>query len=637
MVDGPSETGSSETGSSGRGGGDDVAALAELLRTTAPFDGLPAPARLKMTRAARIERFASGQVILDAFSVPSIEVFVVIAGSVDLWTTLQNVDDDPDERLGPGGIFGFSAMLIRRSVGPLAIATDLVTIAAIPASAVEPAFASRTGAAFLAEQGAITRQQVAVSPYSLVDDLIFTEPLVVDITDPIADVARLMTEHGSSCAAVRMRNGRYGLVTDALLRRRVMVEGLPATAPAGEVLDDSVPTAVLGDSAAEALILMLDRNAEFLLVTDETGGLRGIVSPRDFTVSPTTGGVSIHEQIRRASTVPELQERIRRVPSVLDDLLSRQLAPGKVITVYSAIVDTIVRRAITLIFAQQPDLSVDAFTWLSLGSNGRREATPSSDIDSAAAFADTIGADEIDRYREIFGKINRLLAGAGLTADDHGATADRPAFARTNTSWRSAAQQWLVSPEKDQGAIMTSLLVDGRPIHGDPGLPAVTEVFQDVRRHPGTMRLLMQESLSKRAKYRSIRDVFTRRETFDVKSQALLPIVNIARWVGLSVGSAALPTTERLKAAAGSAMLPQEQAHNLIEAFDVVQRLRLRYQMEQYERSEKPSDVLVRDRLSPIDRSMLAQAVHEIAAVQRRMDNVAVYLPADAWSRPSER
>jgi CBS domain-containing protein len=626
MVDRPNE----------RGSDDDMAALADVLRRSPPFAGLPDQVRLEMSRAARIEHFVAGEVILDAFSVPNTEVFVVIAGPVDLWNALQHSDDAADERLGSGGIFGFSAMLIRRSVGPLARAADAVTVAAIPASVVEPAFASRAGAAFLAEQGAIARQRVVVSPYSLVDDLLFTQPLVVDITDQIADVARLMTQRHSPYAAVRLRNGQFGLVTDALLRQRVLADGLPATAPAGEVVDDSVPTAVLGDSAAEALILMLDRNAEFLLVTDAAGGLRGVVTPRDFTVSPTTGGVSIHEQVRRASTVAELQERIRRVPSVLDDLLSRQLASGKVITVYSAIVDTIVRRAITLIFAQHPELSIDAFTWLSLGSNGRREATPSSDIDSAVAFDDGIGEGEIERYRVVFGTINRLLSGAGLTADDHGATADRLAFARTNASWRSAAQQWLVSPEKNQGAIMTSLLVDGRPIHGDPGLPAVTEVFQEVRRHPGTMRLLMQESLSKRAKYRSMRDVFTRRETFDIKTHALLPIVNIARWVGLSVGSPALPTTERLKAAAGSAMLPQEQAHNLIEAFEVVQRLRLRYQIEQYERSEKPSDLLVRDRLSPIDRSMLGQAVHEVAAVQRRMDNVAVYLPADAWSGPAK-
>lgn len=182
---------------------------------------------------------------------------------------------------------------------------------------------------------------------------------------------------------------------------------------------------------------------------------------------------------------------------------------------------------------------------------------------------------------------------------------------------------------------MTSPLVDGRPIHGDPGLPAVAGVFADLRSHPGTMRLLLQESLSKRARLRSVGDVFARRDTFDVKKQALLPIVNLARWSALSVGSAVLPTTERLRAASGSAILPTEVALNLIEAFEMLQRLRLRYQLMQLQRGERASDLLSRDRLSPIDRSMLAQAVREIASAQRRMDNVSAYLPASQWPVPS--
>ncbi len=362
----------------------------------------------------------------------------------------------------------------------------------------------------------------------------------------------------------------------------------PPPRRSGEVLDDSVPTAVLGDSAAEALILMLDRNAEFLLVTD--GGRRAARHRHP---------AGLH---RLADHRRGLDSRAG-APGVDGGRTPGTDSPGPVGARRPAVPATGLRQGHHRLLRdrrhhrpagdharssqQHPELSIDAFTWLSLGSNGRREATPSSDIDSAVAFDDAIGDGEIDRYRVVFGKINRLLAGAGLTADDHGATADRPAFARTNASWRSAAQEWLVSPEKNQGAIMTSLLVDGRPIHGDPGLPAVTEVFQEVRRHPGTMRLLMQESLSKRARFRSMRDIFTRRETFDIKTHALLPIVNIARWVGLSVGSPALPTTERLKAAAGSAMLPDEQADNLIEAFEVVQRLRLRYQIEQYERGRE--------------------------------------------------
>ena len=157
-------------------------------------------------------------------------------------------------------------------------------------------------------------------------------------------------------------------------------------------------------------------------------------------------------------------------------------------------------------------------------------------------------------------------------------------------------------------------------------------MFSDLRRHPGTMRLLLEESLSARAKTRSLRDVLARRDTVDLKEHALLPIVNTARWAALAVGSAALSTTERLKAAAGSAMLPDEQAHNLIDVFAVLQRLRLRYQLIQHQRGEPPTDLITRDRMSPIDRSVVSQAIREIAAVQRRMDNIAAYLPAEAWT-----
>ena len=185
-----------------------------------------------------------------------------------------------------------------------------------------------------------------------------------------------MTERGSPCAAVRLGDGRFR----AGHRRACCGNGYsstacPAARPAGEVVDASVPTAVagrLGRRSADP-----DARPQRRIPAGHRPRPAGCAasSPRGISPSPpTTGGVSIHEQVRRASTVAELQERIRRVPAVLDDLLSRQLASGKVITVYSAIVDTIVRRAITLIFEQHPELSLDAFTWLSLGSNGRREA-----------------------------------------------------------------------------------------------------------------------------------------------------------------------------------------------------------------------------------------------------------------------
>jgi CBS domain-containing protein len=611
--------------------------LAAFLAEHPPFDALGPDALGEVALQAKVEQFADGDLILDAFSSRTDEVFVVVDGRVRLWwTDADQMTDGAAEVLVPGAVFGFSAMLTQRSIGPRATAAGAATVARIPAALAAPAFASRRGARFLAETMSAAQRGVRGFPtYSVVDELIELEPLVVEANTPVGVVAERMTERDRPVAVVPIGAGQFGLVTDSLLRARILVAGRPASTPAHEIMDTAAPVAVLGDSAAGALMHMLDRDAEFLLVTDRAGQLRGVIGPRDFAISPTAVGASLHEQLRRATSIEDLATFAGRVPPMLGDLLYRGLASAKVVAVYSAFLDTIIRRAIGLVFAAHPELSVDAFTWLSLGSNGRREAVLSSDVDSAVAFDDTVSAEQIPAYRAAFAEISGVLATAGLSADGHGATAQQALFARTNADWRAAGRQWLADPVAHNGAMMTSLLVDGRPIHGDPGLPAVIRVFSDLREHPGTMRLLLQESLARRAKLRSAWGIFARRpDTFDIKEHALLPVVNMARWAALSVGSAVLPTTERLRAAAGSAMLPDEAASTLIEVFDVLQRLRLRYQLGQYRARERPTDVVTLERMSPIDRSMIAQAVREIAGVQRRMDNVSHFVAVEEWAAP---
>ncbi|MFW0794990.1 putative nucleotidyltransferase substrate binding domain-containing protein [Gordonia sp. CPCC 205515] len=476
------------------------------------------------------------------------------------------------------------------------------------------------------------------SAYSVVDDLIVTEPLVVSADRAVADVARDMTRCDLPCAIVHTPDGRYGLITDGILRRSVIAEGRPGTTRVAELMVHDAPTTVLGRSAAEALIDLLDSPTEFVIVTDESGRARGVVAARDFVVSPTTAGVSTHEQIRRAADLEELVERSRKVPATLAGALDGGLAASRVIAVYSAIVDTIVRRAITLVFERHPELSTDWFTWLSLGSNGRREAVPSSDVDAAVAFDNARSRSDIARCRQAFVEVNDVLQRCGLSVDGHGAVAEREAFSRTNRQWRAAAQQWIAAPTENHGVIMTSLLVDGRPIHGDPGLPEVNRVFTELRRHPGTMRLLLEESLSHRARLRSMRAVLTGRgDRFDVKNRALLPIVNIARWSALATGSTELHTPQRLRSAAGSRFLPNDHAQRLVEVFETLQDLRLRHQLQLLDEGRAPTDILERDRLSPIDRGIVAESVREIATIQRRMESVASYTPPAEWGSASER
>jgi CBS domain-containing protein len=622
--------------------------LGRFLARVDPFDALDPEQLAGIAAAATVRRFSAGDLVVDAFTAPPTEIYVVLTGEVDLWHDPDQVTKAGDDRFVAGDVFGFSAMLTERPIGPRVVATASASIAVLPGSLVEPAFYTRSGARFLADYISRTRRATSIPLFSSVEDLIASTPVVVDPDTPVAVIARQLADRDVHCAVVDSTDGTYGIVTDSVLGRQVVGDGVSADTPAREVMVHPATTVELTDSSVEALITLLDTRAEYLPVVDRAGHLRGVVGARDFVLAPTTAGVGMLEQIHRARNRGELIERARRVPAVLADILDRGLAVDRVVRVYSAIVDAIIRRAISMVFADHPELDPDQFTWLLLGSHGRREAVPGSDVDVAIAFDDDVPAEKMEQFRRAFGEVNELLTAAGLGVDVNGANASNKAFSRINSEWRAAATRWLTEPGEHSRATMAvhrkglaviaSLLVDARPVHGTPGLPEVARVFTDFRRHPAAMDLLLSESLSHRAKERerTLRDVFTGKgDTFNVKTHGLLPVVSIARWAALGVGSTELQTVKRLRDASGSALLLSAEADRLIEVFEILQRMRLRHQLNQLHRGQQPSDLIDRDDLSPIERSMIGQAVREINGIARQMDRVS--MRATALPRPARR
>ncbi len=183
--------------------------LASFLAAYPPFDHLDEPTRSAVAATAQVDAYAAGQLVLDAFTTPSAEVYVVLSGRVELWDDQARIGGPPDENLGPGGLFGFSAMLTERSVGPRAVAAEASTVARIPEASAWPVFTSRDGARYLAGRLAEVPVRPEVGPtYSTVDELVRTAPLVVLPDATVAEVARTMTEQHAPYAVVALRRPR---------------------------------------------------------------------------------------------------------------------------------------------------------------------------------------------------------------------------------------------------------------------------------------------------------------------------------------------------------------------------------------------------------------------------------------------
>jgi CBS domain-containing protein len=143
--------------------------------------------------------------------------------------------------------------------------------------------------------------------------------------------------------------------------------------------------------------------------------------------------------------------------------------------------------------------------------------------------------------------------------------------------------------------------------------------------HPNALRLQLLDALASRVRARSLRDVLSRRGgTFDLKSHALTPIVNLARWGGMTADLASASTPARLSAAAASGALSERDATTLTEVFVLLQRLRMSHQVDQLAAGQRPGDIVTMSELSPLNRSLLNDALREIVAVQRRAGSIGL-------------
>jgi len=617
-----------------------VSDLATFLAENTPFDALAESELQRVADAARIVDFPAGAEIQDAFVTVGDDLSVVLSGQVELWTTEGAYDGPADEILGRGSVFGYSSVLSREAVGPRVAALGPVRLVQIPCKAVASVFSSPAGVRFLGSHLMATagaRSRVAPR-FHTVDELIVSAPVVGKLGMTVREAACLMSERSSSYVVIPGQAGEFGLITDAVLREHVVAAGLPSDVGVQEVMIRKPVTVRTGTPTADVLMELTERRLDHLLVTDPAGGLRGAVEPQDFLAAPSAAGMLLREQLQRAEDLDHVVALARRMPVLLGDLVRQRREASESTLVYSTVVDSVQRRVLSLVLSSRPDLDEAEVTWMLLGSNARREPMLGSDIDSAVVFAESVDTpDRAAAYRSAFAEVADVLRRAGLQVDEHGATPSMPEFARTRSQWRSAAQQWLGNPLENQGMLMASLLLDGRPIQGDPGESVVHEVFADARNHPGTMRLLIQESLSHRARLRSVRDVLAGRgDTFNLKTHALRPVVEIARWAALAVRSPELSTKARLAAASGSTLLPTDQAQTLIEVFEVLQRIRLRQQLAQFDRGDRVSDVVWMPRLPPLDRSLVAQSVREISTVQKRLANILNYTSPDEWGALSD-
>jgi CBS domain-containing protein len=612
--------------------------IAEFLAGRDPFSGLDEAELERLASRTEVEFFPAGTQILPQGERPQGRIRIVRRGSVELIDHGRPVD-----LLGEGEMFGHPSVLSGQPTRYEVRAREDTLCYSLAAEDVIPLLGRPSSLRFLARSllargrpesangaeppGAEVARQYAA-------DLVRRPPVISPPDTSLRDAARLMNAEEVSAVLVELGDGEFGIVTDRDLRSRVVAGRLSPDDPVSAAMSSPVVGVGADQTGADVMLTMLDHDIRHVPVFSRPGQLLGVVVAIDLVAAETSSPFVLRRAIARARNKDELREAASRLRSTVVTLHRAELAPFHVSDVVSAVSDALIRRMIELAIESAGPPPAE-FAWMSLGSHGRREPMPSSDVDSGMSWRDRPDPDPIEKeprrrlassrtaaYMEaIAADVADCIRVLGWRLDPHGVTASGAFSASSIEDWRRAIDSWLARPSDNRVLIAASILLDGRVIYGRQRLDVKPLLFETGDRTT-LERWMLRLALAAKPPTGFMHNITVEGSgkhagTFDIKHGGLLPIVDLARYHALVGEIPANHTLDRLRAATDLGIVRKTEAQVLEEAFELFTALRLEHQVAQIEEDREPDDRIDPRDLDPLTRRYLRDAFREVEAVQR--------------------
>ena len=615
--------------------------VAEFLAGRDPFSGLEEAELERLASRTEVEFFPAGTRILPQGERPQGRIRVIRRGAVELLDLGRAVD-----LLGEGEMFGHPSVLSGQPTRYEARAWEDTLCYSLAAEDVVPLMGRPSSLRFLARsllargrRGAedaarAPSPEVALQPAAA---LVRRPAVICSPGTTLREAARLMDAHEVSSVLVDLGNAEFGIVTDRDLRSRVVGGRLSTDDPVSSAMSAPVFSVDAEESGADVMLSMIDHDTRHVPVFSPTGEILGVIVAIDLVAAETSSPFVLRRAIARARNKAQLQAAAAELRSTVVSLHRAELAPLQVTEITSAMADALISRMIELAVESAGPPPAE-FAWMALGSHGRRDPYPSSDVDSGMAWRDAPDPDPISsepRRRLVSGRTTEYMQGIaahvadtirviGWRLDPHGVTASGTFSASSIEDWETAIRTWLKQPSDNRVLIAVSILLDGRVVYGlERGLD-VKGLLLETGDRSSLEQWMLRLALAAKPPTGFMHDIVVdgsgaRRGTFDIKHGGLLPIVDLARYAALRADVRVTPTLERLHVSTDRGVLDATDTRILEEAYELFSALRLEHQVTQMEKGDEPDDHLDPKDLDPLTRRYLRDAFREVASVQRSL------------------
>ena len=436
--------------------------------------------------------------------------------------------------------------------------------------------------------------------------------------DTVRSVVQLMARAGSRTVLLRNDAGIIiGLLGPDELRDALLLRSNIADLLAYEIMRSPLLRIPETASVQEALALMTDVRVTVIAVTDPQGNVIGMLRLEDLHRSSLQSYQHVLRQLQCADSAAEIAQERRQLLHTAAALIENGAGVPHITHALTTINDTAVHRVLVLAIESLGRPPCD-FTFLALGSEGRREQTLATDQDNAIIYADVGDADAAaaERYFRQLGEYTcRALNEAGYPFCPGEVMAMNPKWCQPLSAWKQYFTNWITT-SNPQDLLDISIFFDFRSIYGEESLGEQLRdhIFSTADGYHSFFAYLTQNAL--RIKPPSWQ--FKTAETTDIKL-AMLPIVDLARIYALFNRIRATNTSERLERLHEHGVFSTTGYRDIFQSYELLLSLRFRHQARNLLANASVNNIISTASMSDIDITSLRRAFTHIETFQSKL------------------
>lgn len=459
---------------------------------------------------------------------------------------------------------------------------------------------------------------------------VLREPVTCYPDTSIEVAASKMThEKVSSIVVVNEQNHPLGILTDSDIRRIVGLRRLELDRPINQVMHSPVVCLPLGATYADAQMAMTQHNISQVIITrdgtDDTP-IEGVFSEGDMVVYQGNSPGMVIKQMKKTND-PEMLKRIReKADLLLERYLEHDVAIKFISDIMTAINDALFVRAIEIsqekIKEESGRVPPVKFTWVAIGSLGRREQIIRTDQDHAIIF-EQVPRDQYTAVKEYFldlaNRVVEILVTCGFKHCPAKMMANNPKWCLSIDEWKGQFTHWIHSPD-NESILHANIFMDYRSVYGEINLTKeLTEhIFNIVHDSKIFLTFLAKYATETPPPLSFFRNFILEKDgahknQFDIKLRAMLPLVDAARVLVLEQKVGRINNTiDRFERLAEVDSKNAELYFDARDSYDVLMKLRAKNGI----RNSNSGRYFPPDTLSKVQRLLLRNSFKPIGQLQ---------------------